>query len=128
MTTALPPWAAERWLSMLGTDADGPAFDEVWHAEAFALVVTLVEGGLFSWSEWTESLSSAIAAAQGAGDPDLGDTYYHHWLVALEGLCRDKGAVAEASLEQYTDRWRRAYENTPHGQPVELSAADRDRR
>ncbi len=103
----------------------GPTFGELWQAELFAAVVLLCEDGVFSWAEWTEALTEAIAAAQAAGDPDLGDTYYEHWLAALESLCRSKGAVTEAEVVQRADDWRRAYEHTPHGEPVELAAAFR---
>lgn len=103
----------------------GPVFAEVWHAEAFALTVSLLEAGLFTRSEWTAALSTAITQAQPAGDPDFGDSYYLHWLAALEALCQEKHAVSSAALEDRADSWRRAYENTPHGQPVELAAAGR---
>lgn len=111
-------------LPSLPRDEGGPVFAEVWHAEAFALVITLVDAGLFTWAEWTAALSTAIAGAQRRGDPDLGDTYYRHWLAALEALCRAKNAVMAPMLDDCADRWRRAYENTPHGQLVELAAAD----
>jgi nitrile hydratase accessory protein len=67
-------------------DAQGPVFNEPWEARAFAMVVLLHERGLFSWPEWAEALSREIGRAQAAGDPDLGDTYYQHWLNALEAL------------------------------------------
>ena len=41
--------------------ADEPNFTEPWEAEAFAMAVALHEGGLFSWEEWTQALSAAIA-------------------------------------------------------------------
>ncbi len=34
------------------------------------------------------------------------------------------GAIAGDSLEARIEAWRSAYLNTPHGQPVELAAAD----
>jgi hypothetical protein len=34
-------------------------------------------------------LSHQITQAQAAGDADLGDTYYQHWLLALESLVKD---------------------------------------
>ena len=40
-----------------------------------------------------------IKRAQAAGDPDTGETYYRHWLNALERLVAEKG-VADAR------RWR----------------------
>lgn len=112
--------AAAETLPGLPRDDGGPIFLEAWEAEVFAMTLSLVEDGLFSWKEWTQALTDAIAAAQAAGDPDLGDTYYHHWLAALEGLCRSKGAVPTAELDRRQDDWRDAYERTPHGQPVHL--------
>ncbi|MFN0027000.1 MAG: nitrile hydratase accessory protein [Acidimicrobiales bacterium] len=110
-------------LPFLPQDPDGPVFAEAWHAEAFATTMALLDAGWFSWSEWSNALNAAVTAAQQAGDPDLGDTYYHHWLVALEGLCRTKGAVETRQLDARQQQWRTAYERTPHGQPVELEAA-----
>ncbi len=108
----------------LPRDSDGPVFREPAEATAFALAVRLHDHGLFTWQEWASVLSEEIAAAQADGDPDLGDTYYQHWTRALERLVARAGAVAPMELDQRTDRWRRAYLNTPHGQPIQLSAAD----
>ncbi|MBK7473225.1 MAG: nitrile hydratase accessory protein [Betaproteobacteria bacterium] len=72
-------------------DADEPVFRAPWEAHAFALVVQLHERGLFTWPEWAAALSAQIRAAQAAGDADLGDTYYRHWLAALEALVAAKG-------------------------------------
>ena len=101
-------------------DEHGPRFDEPWQAEAFALTHALADTGLFTWSEWTAALAGAIAAAQQRGDPDLGDTYYEHWLVALESLCAHKHAVEPAALAERQEAWRQAYLRTEHGQPVVL--------
>jgi nitrile hydratase accessory protein len=117
------PTASIDALPALPRDHQGPVFDEPWQAEAFALAIRLSEAGYFTWSEWTAVFSQEIKAAQERGDPDLGNTYYHHWLNALEHLCAAKGLVSLADLEQRKKAWQRAYLNTPHGQPVELSAA-----
>ena len=109
-------------LAFLPRDERGPMFSEAWQAEAFATAMALLDAGLFSWGEWSDALGAAITAAQRAGDPDLGDTYYEHWLVALEGLCRSKGALSAAQVDERQQQWRAAYERTPHGQPVELAA------
>jgi nitrile hydratase accessory protein len=74
-------------------DEDGPVFDEPWQAEAFALAVQLSESGLFTWKEWTETIGDEMQKARDGGDPDLGDTYYDHWLRALERLVTEKGAA-----------------------------------
>ena len=113
-------------LGPIPRDNEGPVFQEPWQAEAFALAVRLSAEGHFSWDEWASTLSEEITRAQQAGDPDLGDTYYNHWVAALERLCFAKGLVASAAAAQRKDEWRRAYLNTPHGKPIELSAAFRE--
>ncbi len=88
-----------------------------------ALAVCLSEAGWFTWPEWVRIFSQEIKAAQKRSDPDLGDTYYQHWLNALEQICAAKGRVGCEDLRRRKATWRRAYLNTPHGQPVALSAA-----
>ncbi len=105
-------------------DEDGPVFAEAWHAEAVALTIGLVEAGAFTWAAWTEALAAAIAEARAAGDPDLGDTYYEHWVRALEDLCGRTGVAPDAEVDRYADAWRAAYLRTPHGQPVVLEPLD----
>jgi nitrile hydratase accessory protein len=108
-------------------DADGPVFSEPWEAQAFALAVALHERGIFSWPEWGATLAVEIERAQAAGDPDTGETYYHHWLAALERLVHSKGLTDAATLERYADAWEHAAVRTPHGTPIELQEGDFDR-
>lgn len=81
----------------LPCDEAGPVFGAPWQAQAFALVVKLQRDGVISPGEWAAELGAAIEAARAAGDPDLGDTYYLHWLAALERLALRKG-LATADL------------------------------
>ena len=99
---------------------DSPVFGEPWQAHAFALAVKLHERGLFTWREWADALAEQIAAAQLRGDDDRGDTYYHHWLAALEGLVAEKGLIAADELRTRKAEWEAAARATPHGQPIEL--------
>jgi nitrile hydratase accessory protein len=102
------------------SDEKGPVFREVWEAQAFAMAVALNEHGLFTWKEWTDTLSQEIKAAQAAGDPDLGSTYYHHWLKALERLVVQKGLTTAGDLTVTARAWEAAARATPHGQPIVL--------
>lgn len=104
-------------------DNEGPVFKEPWEAQAFGLVVALHQTGAFTWDEWAAQLNIEIMAAQEHGDPDLGDTYYQHWLRALEKLVRDKKLSTESEIANRVAKWRSAYSNTPHGQPIELDNA-----
>jgi nitrile hydratase accessory protein len=104
--------------------SDGPVYTEAWQAAAHAIVTALVDAGHFTAAEWSAELGAAIAEAQAGGDPDLGDTYYEHWLTALVSLCAAKNIVPIDELDQRQEAWRQAYLHTPHGQPVELGGAD----
>jgi nitrile hydratase accessory protein len=107
----------------LPRDAAGPVFQEPWEAQAFAMALALHERGLFTWSEWAATLAQEIKAAQAAGDPDAGNTYYRHWLNALERLVAEKVASRDA-LAHHREAWRQAAERTPHGQPIKLADED----
>jgi nitrile hydratase accessory protein len=102
-------------------DAGGPVFREPWEAQAFAMAVALHQAGLFTWPEWAQALADEIRAAAAAGDPDQGDTYYHHWLAALERLVVAKGATDPVALRTRFEAWDRAARATPHGQPILLA-------
>jgi nitrile hydratase accessory protein len=124
---SIDPAAARRAtqeLPSIPRDADGPVFREPWEAQAFALAVALHARGLFTWTEWAATLATEIKRAQAAGDPDSGDTYYAHWLAALEKLVAEKGVATHDTLHRYRDAWDRACDRTPHGQPIELQPQD----
>ncbi|MCE2509571.1 MAG: nitrile hydratase accessory protein [Alphaproteobacteria bacterium] len=104
----------------LPRNEEGPVFREPWEASAFAMAVKLSEEGHFTWKEWAAVLAEEIEAAQRDGDPDLGDTYYRHWLRALERLVAEKELATEAELVTRKQEWVEAVAATPHGQPIAL--------
>ena len=79
-------------------DDGGPVFKAPWEAHAFGLAVKLHERGVFSWKEWADALAAVIREAGAAGDPDRGDTYYLHWVKALERLVIGRGLADETLL------------------------------
>jgi nitrile hydratase accessory protein len=100
-------------------DATGPVFAEPWQAQAFALALQLQQAGYFTAVEWADTLGAVLREA---GDDD-GSRYYEHWLQALERLTVAKGLTSAAALDSRAAAWADAYRRTPHGRPVELSAA-----
>ena len=114
-TTALPD---------LPRDGDGPVFREPWEAQAFAMVLSLYDRGLFTWKEWAAALADEIRIAQANGDPDTGTTYYRHWLATLEKMVAQKGVATLETLDRYRNAWDHAADRTPHGKPIELKPED----
>ena len=101
-----------------------PVFAPPWEAQAFALTLALHERGLFTWNEWAALLADEIKRAQRAGDPDTGDTYYRHWLAALERMVAEKRVTDATTLARYRDAWDHAADRTPHGKPIVLAPED----
>ena len=104
--------------------AQGPVFREPWEAQAFAMTLALHAAGLFAWTEWAAILGAEIKKAQVAGDPDTGETYYHHWLAALERIVAEKGVTTRETLAHHFHAWEHAAARTPHGTPIELRPDD----
>ena len=125
--SSIDPAAARRAAEAVPSipcDAKGPVFREPWEAQAFAMTLALHEHKLFTWPEWAATLSDEIKKAQAAGDPDTGETYYRHWLNALERIVAEKGITDVKTLARYHDAWDHAADRTPHGEPIELRPDD----
>jgi nitrile hydratase accessory protein len=125
--SSIDPTAARRATEQvpgIPCDAEGPVFREPWEAQAFAMTLSLHDRKLFTWPEWAATLGDEIKRAQAAGDPDTGETYYHHWLRALERIVAEKGLTDPRMLERYYHAWDHAADRTPHGQPIELQPGD----
>jgi len=74
-------------------------FAEPWQARAFGLVVQMHAAGHFSWGEWVEAFSRAVAAAGAAAAAGLPAPGYHEqWLAAAECLMLAKGITSHEQL------------------------------
>ena len=118
MSTDAATLRATQSVATIPRNAEGPVFREPWQAEAFALALSLHERGLFTWKEWAATLGDEIKKAQAAGDPDTGETYYHHWLATLERIVAEKGVTDARQLQRTRHAWEHACERTPHGTPI----------
>ncbi|WP_064694637.1 nitrile hydratase accessory protein [Rhizobium aegyptiacum] len=95
-----------------------PVFPEPWAAEAFAMTVHLHQQGLFSWSEWAETLSRELHQPGRAED---GSDYFECWVAALSNLLISRSLVDASVILGLQKSWQRAAEATPHGKPIELA-------
>ena len=119
--------AAAAQLPGLPHNEDGPVFGEPWQAAAFALAVSLSQRGHFSWKEWAAALAEELKMSAARGEPDDVSHYYHCWLATLERLIVAKGISRSEELHSCKEAWADAYRRTPHGKPVELENAHRER-
>lgn len=124
MTTEFPALKPSTWSQGMSLDDCRPVFQHAWEAQAFAIVQALQDAGLFTKIEWSNALGHAIAMAGAQGDADTGETYYLHWLAALEGLVVSKGVAGTDQLSRYHRAWAHATHRTPHGAPAELTSED----
>ncbi|WP_164744566.1 nitrile hydratase accessory protein [Nioella ostreopsis] len=99
-----------------------PVFDEAWQAQVLAIADTMVQAGRFTATDWAETLGAELRAAEAAGKPDTTGTYYEAALSALERLTTEATDITGADLSARKATWTRAYERTPHGQPVLLDS------
>ncbi len=104
-------------------DTGRPVFADAWEAQAFALANLLIDNGFLTRAEWVAIFSQEIKAAQGRGDPDRGDTYFLHWVAALERMMVERELISRSALQEQELLWLRAVENTPHGVAIALENA-----
>jgi nitrile hydratase accessory protein len=75
-----------------------PVFNAPWEAKAFAIVNQLAALEHCTWPEWTQYLSSEIAATETADPGSV--TYYEQWVMACEKLLADKGLLDTQAIDQ----------------------------
>ncbi len=107
----------------LPRDHKDPVFDQPWQAQAFSILVALNQAGHFTWKHWVEVFSRVIRSAPAMPGETSNDAYYRQWAAALEEIVISLGAVDKEEIAQREEQRRRAYLNTPHGEPVHLMNA-----
>lgn len=103
--------------------APEPVFEAPWHAQVFALTVSLNEAGHFDWSEWATRFGATLKRHGVEKSLNGGEDYFAAWLETLETFLADIGMAAPADVSALRDAWEGAYLRTPHGQPVHLEPA-----
>jgi hypothetical protein len=101
-----------------------PSFGEPWHAQALALADLLIASGRLSPARWAEALGWEVRASWAAGERDDTESFFRAALSALERLLAEDGSVTPSEVALRQRLWERAYLNTPHGRPVELSRGE----
>jgi nitrile hydratase accessory protein len=103
-------------LPLLPRNEEGPVFAEPWQAQAFAVVVELIEAGKITRQEWADYLGLVLKEAEEQGEYDTGRRYYDHWLAAIELAVVEKKLTGwedlkeEASIIRENDHHRREHQ------------------
>jgi len=95
-------------------------FDAPWQAKAFAIAVHLSERGLFSWPEWTEAFTQIAKDRPPEAGVSEAETYWRNWIDALEHFIVQRAQSRPELITELSHEWHRAFERTPHGEPVSL--------
>ncbi|WP_412050605.1 nitrile hydratase accessory protein [Hoeflea sp. Naph1] len=102
---------------------DLPPFEAPWQAQTFACTMELSKRGYFAWSDWVSRFSQEIKTKPQRDGETVNEAYHRQWLSALEALLLSHDLCSSEEIANREEDWRKAYHNTPHGLPIELSAA-----
>ncbi|RMC29513.1 nitrile hydratase accessory protein [Paracoccus alkanivorans] len=104
------------------SDATEPHFHAPWQARLFALTLSLQQGGLFDWPDWTGRLAThlrmAVQLPSDASGAEHAAHYYTAWMRTLEQFLEEAGTAEHGRIEEMAESWKRAARATPHGQPI----------
>jgi hypothetical protein len=99
---------------------DEPTFNEAWQAQVLAIAQNLIAEEKIAADDWSNALGAALREVQVDAETDTVENYYQAALNALETVLQVNCGVSRQAMDQRKSDWTRAYEITPHGQPVKL--------
>ena len=94
-------------------------FQKPWHAQVFAITVSLSEKKIFEWKEFSDFLAKEIKMDNNEAR-NGSDDYFNSWLRALEQLLKKKNITNIEKITKTSNLWRKAFLNTPHGRAVKI--------
>ena len=99
---------------------DEPTFNEAWQAQVLAIAQNLIAEEKIAADDWSNALGAALREVQVDAETDTVENYYQAALNALETVLQVNCGISRQAMDQRKSDWTRAYEITPHGQPVKL--------
>ena len=94
-------------------------FQKPWHAQIFAITVSLSENKVFEWCEFSDFLAHEIKMDNNQ-TRNGSDDYFYSWVKALEKLLIKKKITSFTRMDEIKNLWSSAFLNTPHGKPVKI--------
>ena len=89
------------------------------------MALSLHERGLFTWNEWAATLGDEIKTARRPpAIPTPARPITSTGSRRSSASSRTKASRIAQTLARTRDAWERACDRTPHGDPIELQAAD----
>ncbi|MFL2801225.1 MAG: nitrile hydratase accessory protein [Paracoccaceae bacterium] len=110
------------YLPYIKENKDGSVFLAPWQGQLFAITVHMSDVGYFTWNEFTTIFAKylKLGASSKISEINLDNKYYNCWLNALEELIINKKFGDKKTLQIFKKKWKSAFNNTPHGQPVKI--------
>ena len=97
-------------------------FTEPWHAELLAIAILLCETGRLDKSELSEVAGKVISDTGSSVGKSSSEDAFEAALSTLESVLAGNGIADRTEIDSALKEWRQAYLETPHGEPVKLSA------
>jgi nitrile hydratase accessory protein len=94
-------------------------FQKPWHAQIFAITVSLSENKVFEWAEFSDFLAHEIKMDNNQ-IRNGSDDYFYSWVKALEKLLIKKKITSFPRMVEIKNLWTSAFLKTPHGKPVKI--------
>ena len=104
---------------MIPNELKHKTFEKPWHAQVFAITVSLSEKKIFKWSEFSHFLAQEIKK-DNTMFRNGSDDYFYSWVKALECLLIKKKITDLPKIVEIKNLWSSAFLNTPHGKPVKI--------
>ena len=110
------------YLPYIKENKNGSVFLAPWQGQLFAITVHMSDVGYFTWNEFTTIFAKylKLGASSKISEINLANKYYNCWLDALEELIINKKFGDKKTLQLFKKKWKSAFNNTPHGQPVKI--------
>ena len=87
-------------------------FSEPWHANLFALTISLSESGVFSWPEWVSAFSSNLA--KNKIKDNYSKDYFSIWFFSLEEVLLRKNQISKENLREVFEELVLAQNESAH--------------
>ena len=94
---------------------------EPWQGQLYAITLAIFDEEIFTKQRFMLSLRKNCSEKVNLRSFDYDDDFFLVWLVSLESIIIDLKFGLPAELNGLKNKWRNAFLNAQHGEPVKIS-------